>query len=163
MGLSPLLPIAGAAFGSLADKALDKITDGPSFLEVLQGSLGINDSVPTEEKKAAEEAVSINELTEQLEAFIRKVQQKLAATGYDASFPVELKGDGRGGIVLEHPHPDRTAIENLLSDDGELGEEFHRLAQEFAAAREHHGPWASRDAKDFRLRLDKTGAHVDLI
>ncbi|MFV1968246.1 MAG: hypothetical protein ACC628_22715 [Pirellulaceae bacterium] len=163
MGLSPLLPIAGAALSSLTGKAMETIANGPSFLEVLQGSLGLGESSEAEKETAAEDVLSADELTTKLEAFVRKVQQKLAAARIEASLPIEMRSDGRGGIILDNPHPNRAAIEQILASDEELNAEFHRLAAGVAAASEQRDPLTSPDAEDFRLRLDQTGTEVSLV
>lgn len=162
MGLSPLLPFAGAALSSLTGRTLETVASGPSFLEVLQEAIGLGGS-PTVEQRDASPKASPAELAEKLEAFTNKLQQRLAGTGIDASSPIEMKSDGRSGIILDNLHPDRASIEQILANDAELRADFHRLAKEITAASERYGSLTSHTAENFRLRFDQSGALVRLV
>jgi hypothetical protein len=163
MGLSPLLPIAGATVSSLAGKALDTISRGPSFLEVLRGAVGADNSPADVRDAATESSSSPEELAEDLKTLVRKLEASLRAVRANSSVPIELKSDGRGGVVLENPHPARAAIEQILVNDATLREEFHRLAARTIALHGREEPSASGETEDFRLRLDDDGGRVRVV
>ena len=146
MSLSPLIPITGAALGSLAISAAKKLSGGLSFAEILH----LNKSEETDDEKSTADgldgllsaggSVSITELQASsqtlLQQFQKQLNQLLAAQGIDLSQPITLKGDPFGGIDLANDHPQRAQIEQLLADHPELAEQFNELSAAFGLLRE---------------------------
>jgi len=160
MGLSPLVPIAGAALGSLANKTLDRLTNGPSFLDTLRESFSKGDAAPPAGNQTTNVIPSAEEQAAKFETLVRLLRQRFSAAGVDTSVPIELKGDGRGRVIVDDPHPDRVAIEQILASDPNLSARFLDLSSVFARARELQGSLDPLGDGDFRLRLDERGACV---
>ena len=170
MSLSPLIPIAGAALGSLAISAASKLPGGLSFLEILH----LNKSEKTtDDKSTADEAaagldgllslgsVSVQQIQDQaqtaLQQFQEQLNQLLAAQGIDLSQPINLKSDQFGGIDLTNDHPQRAQIEQLLADHPELAQQFNELSVAFGLLREaqEHQVFSQLYAIDPSLATDQ--------
>ncbi len=147
MSLSPLLPLAGAVLKPIADRALDGLASGLSFLETLRQS-GSN-HIPAIEQ----DVIGTREF--HVAAFQDQFRHRLALLGIDASTPIRLKQNGSGGVLVDGDHPDRVLIESLFSEDEELTELFNTLATIAAGEQRLDKNYS---AEDFWLEID----HVDI-
>ena len=71
-----------------------------------------------------------------LDDFQTRANQLLAANGIDLSQPIRLQGDAFGGIQVANEHPDKQAIEQLLSANFDVMDAFHKLGANFTALRD---------------------------
>ncbi len=140
MSLSPLIPIATAAAGSIATGAADLIGDGLSFAGTL-----IDDVSKRIQSIAADDPpfVSINDREAALKSLHRATQdslerlrgiltQKLSSAGIHTDAPIELRSDGLGSVQAVDDHPQRAAIERLLNEDRSLATLFNHLTSQQA-------------------------------
>ena len=140
MSLSPLIPIAGSALGIVADRAIDAVKEGLSFLDVLRDA-------PDVESQAAQAPAAASVDPSDLIASLR---EHFARLGIDLSRPVPLKQDGQGGVIVDGEHPDRVLIESLFHTHSRLTEQFNTLS---VALAEQSGE-NEFDSEDFRLVID---------
>ena len=88
-----------------------------------------------------------------LEQFQKRANLKLAASGVDTTRAVHLAAGPADSIEVADGHPDRAAIEQLLSTDKELRALFEAIA---AAAEELEGI----DRQQLELVLDGVEATI---
>ena len=142
MPLSPLLPIAGGALSVVADRAIDAVREGLSFLDVLQQGPETEAALPTPETRV--------DRTKLLES-LREHFQRL---GINTAIPVHLKPNGDGGVIVDGEHPDRVLIESLFNTNNELTTRFTAVA---AAEQDFDD---GRHPEDFRSSIDSRGAAI---
>jgi hypothetical protein len=140
MSLSPLLPIAGTALGVVADRAIDAVKEGLSFLDVLRDAPASETEAPQASTPAPVDPSGL----------IASLREHFARLGIDLSNPVPLKQDGQGGVIVDGEHPNRVLIESLFNTHGELTEQFHALAIALAEEAGNN----EYDSEDFRLVID---------
>jgi hypothetical protein len=134
MDVSSLGFFAGKQAVSLASNAVEKLAGaGKSFLDVLTEGTSVSDSV---EAGSAAESISKEDLLDLLKQFQQRANLKFAASGVDTTRPVQIAAGPAGSIQVAGGHPDRAAIEQLLSSDNELRSMFEAIA---AAAEELDG------------------------
>ena len=170
MSISPLLPVAGAALGAMTARVWEGLRAVPSFLPSLAGPTSAVSGAATFGRAEAnqetapraasgaqlpgkDEAQRLEQLRDELAEFARQLRERLAAAGIDTSLPIELKSDGRGGVIVDDPHPQRAEIETLIAADPDLAATFHYLAtmagtEEVKRTLPDNGGWG-----EFRLRL----------
>jgi hypothetical protein len=179
MGLHPLLPLAGSALAGLATDALDRLAGNTSFLDVLRNAMpqeaqqAVTEQVdpasdphlhawnPTGQR-IQEAATRSAQLRQRTLEVAQQLREGLAAAGIDLSRSIELKSDGRGGILLDEPHPQRAEIESLIAGDPELSHALQELIVAYTqddAIRVQYDPY--RLGGEFRLRLSMASAEVD--
>jgi hypothetical protein len=159
VNLTPLIPIAGATLGSLAVRAWDDLRDtGESFVDMLQGQR----SATATANEAAEEdqPVRAAEPQRELDAFGRQLRTRFAAAGIDVSVPVQLKSDGRDGVIVAGSHPQRAAIERLFAADPDLAATFHYLEATFSSEELLREQVTDRRFGEFRLQITDGNADV---
>ena len=133
-------PIAmGSAIGAAAltfgRGAVGAVGDGLSFTAELLGGGNSRSDAAQESKQAADAAIKLRcqELSE-------RIGRQLTAAGIQLSEPVDLISNGQGGIAVASDHPQRAAIETVLSNDVLLERDFSMLSgdyEEFAQASEN--------------------------
>lgn len=144
MSLSPLLPIAGGALTVVADRAIDAVKGGLSFLDVLRQQ-------PNTEA-ASPKPVAHTDPTQLLEGLLEHFQR----LGINTDAPVRLKSDGDGGVIIDGEHPDRVLIESLFNSHDELTAQFRELA----TAAVEQDKEERRHPDDFRITIDGPGAAI---
>lgn len=142
MALSPLLPLAGSALSIVADRAIDAVKDGLSFLDVLRQQ--------PENDEAAAPVAKVDPAD-----LIAKLQEHFKRLGVDVASPVHLKQDGRGRVIVDDAHPDRVLIESLFNSDADLTQAFNAVA--IAAVKQGTD---DHDPKAFRLTIDSAGTTI---
>ena len=154
--MSPLmlLPWAGTAT-TLARGAAQALGESLSFAATL-GNFGAS----TETEAAAENAAQLADQERGFhlaaEKFRELLQRALSAAGVDLTVPLEIKSDGLGGIQAAGDHPDRRLIEQVLSGDTSLQQQFQSLANDYAKL---HSEFDLRH-DDFGLLIADGQAHV---
>jgi hypothetical protein len=124
--MSPLLPIAGTAALSLAGQTVGAIGNGFAFAtELLRQDKAAEIPPPIELPPSENE----KKLEKALVDFARRLKERLAMAGVDAGGLLELVSDGLGGIQIGGERANRSAIEQVLSDDPQLLAEFNKLAE----------------------------------
>jgi hypothetical protein len=143
MSVSPLAASAGVALAALAAKATGTLSQSLSFLDVLHLGGASNDAAGSDVDKVATastqddsevSAATLRSAAETaLQSFRELVGQRLAAAGIDVSRPIRLEADERGRIFVAGDHPQRAQIEQIFSDDAELGAALNHLSSTFHA------------------------------
>ena len=151
MALSALLPIAGVAAASLAREAIGAVGSGLSFAaELVRQGPG---DAPEPAAAQAEFAAVRKQFTAALAQFARRLRQHLEAAGLAVAGSIELTADGLGGIEVGGNHPQQGAIEQLLSVDESLREQFASLA-------DLHEQLAGSSRHEFGMLIDGVDAEV---
>lgn len=144
MSLSPLIPLA-TGLAPLAEKAIEAVGDGLSFLQELGASA--NDAAPT-----IDDAANLRALDQIVDKLASRLREEFAAAGL-ATTTARLKSDGRDGVIVDGDHPERVRIEAIFASDTTLRELFHELAAS-----------ASGDSNvdNFRLVVDRDELHLEV-
>jgi hypothetical protein len=122
--LTALIPAAASAATSLAKSAAHGIAEGFSFAaELAKGSRDDAASADSSTSPSLPPA-----LQKAIDDFAKLIRQRLATAGIDLAGPLELRGDGLGGLEIDRAHPLAEHIESLLNADPLLTAEFHDLA-----------------------------------
>jgi hypothetical protein len=151
--MSPLLPIAGTAALSLAGETVGAIGDGFAFAtELLRQDQAAAAIPPAIELPPSD---SEQKLEKALLDFAKRLKERLAAAGVDAAGLLELVSDGLGGIQVGSETADRSAIEQVLSDDPQLLAEFNALSQGHESLRGKDDRFA-----DFGVLLGEEDAEI---
>jgi hypothetical protein len=129
--MSPLLPIAGTAALSLARETVGAIGSGLSFAAQLLRQ--DNDAALAAPPIALPASAAGEQFDNSLAAFVAHLRNRLASLGIDVREPLELESDGLGGIQIGGDRADRAAVEQALTGDRHLLDEFQKLAEQFAA------------------------------
>lgn len=123
MSLPSLLPLAaGAAIAPALGKVIAGVTEGLSFLDVLQ----------LDKQESALEAVGTKEsstLAADIAELADRLRERFAQLGIDLTTPLRLKQDGRDRVVVDGEHPDRVLIESIFGNDEELTKLFATVAE----------------------------------
>src|SRR3954468_6455568 len=125
--------IGGAAL-AVGTGALSAVTSGLSFPTELFRAAG--GGTAADETKNDAVALQKAALQRRADALRDRIQRQLAAAGIAFSQPVELVGNGQGGIAVAPPHPQQAAIESALGSDVLLERDFSQLASDFSDFRE---------------------------
>ena len=170
MYLPPLVSLP--AFAPLAADVSDRITDGVSFAQILAQHLGGStrdeglDAVGGSAGDGglatlASSSLHAHKLAAQsLQDFLAKFRPWAAENGIQLSPPIQLKSDGRGGVVLANDPPDRAKIERLLASRPELSSAFRLLsASQQMATRLSRSP-ESDLVGEFRLAVGPDSTEV---
>ena len=167
MSLSPLLPIAGAAVGSIASRVTEGISN--SFADVLQrmrlpGESAASGQNPDSLRTNSGSSVGGPTDSAALERFRIALTQQLDVAGVDLSKPVHLRGDGFGRLVLQGDHPDRAIIEMVLHENVSLAAMFNELAAEHLPPRDAGSDPDELDALQFAVTIsaETIEVHTDL-
>ncbi|MFT5524524.1 MAG: hypothetical protein ACI9HK_002479 [Pirellulaceae bacterium] len=151
MDISSLGFVAGKQAVSLAANVAEQLSGaGKSFLDILTSATNVDG---VEQPVGETESISKEDLLDLLQQFQKRANFKFAANGVDTVRPVHLKAGPAGSIEAGSGHPDRAAIEQVLSTDAELRALFEAIA---AAAEELHGV----DPQQLGLVLDGTEATI---
>lgn len=156
MPLTSLLPIGGAALGMLAARTLAGLTENLSFQSHLLGSQASNSDKSS--TGSTDTRVTVN-LEKSLPQLVSDLHERFLAAGVDLSQPIVLKDDGHGGLLVDGDHPDRSLIEDILSQDSKLSADFQAVAAAATERRQSYALSADNAFGEFRLRFaDETAA-----
>ena len=114
-----LLTVGASAASQLARSAAGAASQGLSFLAEL--------TRPDAETAATSEPIDQRPDQARINGFIETLRRELAAGGVELTEPLELVGDGLGGIAIQPDHPQRHLIEELLSRDAFLRHDLEKL------------------------------------
>jgi hypothetical protein len=127
----------GAAALTLGRGAASAVGNGLSFAaELLRAASGGSTSTEqaTDASAAAQKALQL-----QIDEMQQRIQQQLAVAGIQLTQPVDLVSNGQGGIAVAGPHPQQTAIEEVLGSDILLERDFNNLAMDYDEFVSSHG------------------------
>lgn len=138
MSLSPLIPIAGIAAGSLAAEVVRQTREGLSFINVFgrQDEPATSADCTGDGPFMAVNAVadqSHEQLQQMLESLRRELVVALGIAGIDTSRPIALQTSRAGGIVVDPSHPQAGEIERLLLEHPDLASEIRNVLQASAS------------------------------
>ena len=165
MAISPLLTIAGTALAPLARDLIEQVSDGLSFQNLLgrkedpaSQATSTTDSAPRLEIGSSLNAERLEAIRRQpfkeLEAYVERLRDRLAAAGIDLTESLPLKAGSRGDIQVDGGHIDRAAIEELLAADAQLSADFRLLANTLENL--HNANLTGSLVEEFRLTLEAT-------
>lgn len=123
-----LLTLGGVAASGLAKTAVQALNQGLSFAAELAKS-ATTDGKESDDSQSQLEALRSDHAA-RIAEFADRIRRELESAGIDLNEPLEVTSDGLGGIALAGDHPQRAAIEELLSTDVLLQRDFQRLANE---------------------------------
>lgn len=149
MSLSPLLPISAAVLKPLAERAIDSLANGLSFLDVLRHQES-NADAPSEPDGSHDQPFDLGD-------FVGRLREQFASLGIDPETPIRLKQNGNGGVIVDGEHPDRVLIEGLFAAENELTELFNTLALAAASEQELDEDFT---VEDVRLQIDRFDADI---
>lgn len=151
MTLPSLLPLAGAAIAPVLEKVFDKVTNGLSFLDVLNEpeQIGEADTV---------QAAKSNTLQHDFVELADRLRERFAQLGIDPTTPIRLKQDGRDRVVVDGDHPDRVLVESIFGNDEELTNLFNAVADSASSNRNESD---SGITKEFRFVVSQTDALIE--
>ena len=114
-----LLTVGASAASQLARSAAGAASQGLSFLAELT----------RQDVQAASSLEPIDQPADQarIDSFIETLRRELAVAGTELTEPLELVGDGSGGITIQPDHPQRHLIEDFLSRDAFLRHDLEEL------------------------------------
>ena len=95
-----------------------------------------------------------------LDEFLVEFRGSIASEDIDWSEPIELKSDGRGGVILARTRPDRAALEDYFASTPGLAAAFHRLAAAVTTAAKIQLPSGRRLDGEFRLIVSQSDAEI---
>jgi hypothetical protein len=119
----------GAAAVTAGRGAAGAIGNGLSFAaELLRAAGGSAESTKNtaDQSRATKEQLKLRS-----EELADRIRRQLASAGIDLFEPVELIGNGQGGIAVAGPHPQQAAIEEALGSDVLLERDFNLLASDY--------------------------------
>jgi hypothetical protein len=128
----------GAAAVTVGRGAATAVGNGLSFASELLRAAGAPATATEGQPSAA--ANDRTSLTQRIDELRERIRQQLAAAGICLSQPVELTGNGAGGIAVAADHPQRAAIEKALGSDFLLEHDFNQLAGDYNDFIAQHGP-----------------------
>jgi hypothetical protein len=142
-----MLPLVGVAAGVLGRGLSNALSDSLSF------AASLRQGEAEEEQPAACEPANLaaSEQTFQaaLDRFRDHLASQLTAAGVNLSGPIELQSDGLGGVQVAGDHPQRAQIEQAISGNFSLQQEFQALSGQYAGLHPQFDPQHS----DFGLLL----------
>jgi hypothetical protein len=144
----------------LAVRAWDDLHDvGESFLQKLHGQRApTTEAADTDREDPSARAA---ELHDELDAFGRRLRARFAAAGIDVSVPIQLKSDGRNGVIVAGSHPQRAEIEQLFAAGSELTSTFHYLEAAFNSEDLLRAEAGGRRFGEYRLQI--TDRETDVV
>jgi len=146
----------GTAAAALGREAAKSMSDTLSFAATLASGPAEVVKEPEIAKTAASDADCKAACEQAVERFRESAYQRLTAAGVDLSQPIELQSDGLGGIQVAGEHPDRALIEQTLSGDLNLQQQFRSLAEKYAQAN------PSLDPRDYDFGVTLTGSSAQV-
>jgi hypothetical protein len=152
MAVMPTLPVALSAVGTLALGAVQRLSQGLPFADVLRGGGRSNSSaapsdaanaIATQSPELAlahpNRLADLEKVRRETEAALQRfgqsARQRLGKAGIDLSLPIDLQSDGHGGVLASGDHPQRAFIEQLFGDNPDLARAFHELLQRLYSMR----------------------------
>lgn len=117
-----LFTLGASAASQLARSAAGAASQGLSFLAELTRPAAEEVTASKPAEPAGDQA--------RINSFIETLKRELAAAGVELAEPLELIGDGEGGIAIQPDHPQRNVIEDLLSRDAFLQHDMRELLAE---------------------------------
>jgi hypothetical protein len=127
---------AGAAAVTAGRGAAAALGNGLSFVaELAKSASGTAERAP-----AAEAGDSLaGALKQRIAELTERIRRQLVTAGVRLMQPVELVGDGLGGIAVAGSHPQKADIERAIGGDVLLERDFARLAREYAGIASQYG------------------------
>ena len=162
--ITPLIPVAAAALGTVVQSVGDVLQSGKSFAHLLHDSLpeivggekdsSVADSAPQQSELGQQ--VQHEALRQQFDAQRQLIHQRLIARfaeqGIDLSEPAVLSVDSNGRLLEGSGHWDRGKIEELLQSDAGLRTELGQLLQ-LGTALGESGPAGAENGRGVTPRL----------
>ena len=120
---------AGAAAVTAGREAFTALGNGLSFAAELTKSAGQGGTGP--DVATTNKGGLPLELSQRIRDLTERIRRQLATAGMKLSKPLELVGDGLGGIAVGGGHPQQSAIERVIGSDVLLERDFARLASDY--------------------------------
>jgi hypothetical protein len=136
--------VLGAAALTFGRGAVAAAGNGLSFAGELLKGASATSAEHDEAPSAKDSARAIIE--RRIKELQDRIRRELVAAGIVLAKPVELTGDGAGGIAVAADHPQREAIQDFLGNDFLLERDFHQLAGEYDdfVAEQGAGDWPAK-------------------
>jgi len=120
--------VIGAAALTVGRGAISAVGKTASFAAEL---VTPDDQSAAEQQKQSQDSAAGAALKQRADELSQRIERQLAAAGIQLSKPVELVGDGQGGIAVATDDPNAAAIQSVLSSDILLERDFTMLAGDY--------------------------------
>jgi hypothetical protein len=119
----------GAAALTLGRGAVGAVGNGLSFAaELMRAAGGVSSTTDRTSDASTSARAALKLRSDEMQ---QRIQQELAAAGIQLVQPVELVGNGTGGIAVAGPHPQQAAIEEVLGNDVLIERDFNQLLGDY--------------------------------
>ena len=100
---------------------------------------------------------------QRLSQFMQRLKNVLANAGVQDIENLTLSGDGRGGIIVDGDHPERTKIEKALREHPELAQEFNLVARDHQPLDDLSTFESSFAPRRLTLAIQSGQVHIDYL